>query len=409
VLKNDTDANGNPLTATVVTQPAHGTLTLNANGSFTYVPAANYSGPDSFTYKANDGTVDSAAATVNITVTAVNDAPTAVANSYNVVLNTALTVNQANGVLVNDTDPENATLTATAVTQPAHGTLTLNANGSFTYTPTTGYTGPDSFTYRASDGTTQSQPTTVSLTVAQNAAPTAVADQYSVNEDAVLTVAVATGVLSNDTDPNSQALTAVVVAQPTHGTLTLNANGSFVYTPTANYNGPDSFTYKANDGALDSSTVTVSLTVNAVNDAPTPVDDNFTATAGTPLTIAAPGILSNDTDIENNTLTVLTTPVSGVAHGTLTLNADGSFTYTPEAGFTGTDTFTYRLNDGTDPSQPGTVTITVEASGGGEGESAGDQAMLAFLSESDADSAGNNLGQSGTNWPAAVDEILGQL
>jgi VCBS repeat-containing protein len=409
VLKNDTDANGNPLTAVVVTQPAHGTLTLNANGSFTYVPTANYSGPDSFTYKANDGTVDSAVATANITVTAVNDSPTATANSYNVVLNTALTINQANGVLANDIDPENATLTATVVTQPAHGTLTLNANGSFTYTPTNGYTGPDSFTYRAGDGTTQSQPATVSLTVAQNAAPTAVADQYSVNEDAVLTVNVATGVLSNDTDSNSQSLTAIAVAQPAHGTLTLNANGSFTYTPAANYNGPDSFTYKANDGALDSSTVTVSLTVNAVNDAPLPVDDSFTTPAGTPLSIAAPGILSNDTDLENNSLIVLTTPVSGVAHGTLTLNADGSFTYTPEAGFTGTDTFTYRLNDGTDPSQPGTVTITVQAAGGGEGESAGDQGLAAYLSESGADQSDGSLAGGSENWSDAVDEILSQL
>src|SRR5204862_315560 len=125
VLTNDTDADGNALTAAVVSDVAHGTLSLNPNGSFTYTPTANYSGSDSFTYKANDGTANSNTVTVTITVTGVNDAPVAVADSYTVNEDARLTVAAA-GVLTNDTDPEGNTLTAALVTDVAHGTLTLN-------------------------------------------------------------------------------------------------------------------------------------------------------------------------------------------------------------------------------------------------------------------------------------------
>src|SRR5207244_1217622 len=105
---------------------------------------------------------------------------------------------------------------------------------------------------------------------------------------------------------------------PSHGTLTLNSNGSFSYSPDANYNGPDSFTYKANDGSLDSNTATVSITVNAVNDAPLVVNDNYSTNEDTTLTLAPPGVLGNDTDVEANTLTAIL--VAGPTHGTLTLN-----------------------------------------------------------------------------------------
>src|SRR5207245_2518026 len=112
---------------------------------------------------------------------------------------------------------------------------------------------------------------------------------------------------------------------PTHGTLTLNANGSFTYTPAANFNGADSFTYTANDGALGSNVATVSLTIRPVNDAPVAANDSFTTDEDTALTVAAPGVLGNDTDIDSPTLTAVL--VSNPTHGTLTLNANGSFTY----------------------------------------------------------------------------------
>jgi VCBS repeat-containing protein len=198
---------------------------------------------------------------------------------------------------------------------------------------------------------------TVAITInAVNDAPVAVNDSYSVNEDNMLNIA-APGVLANDTDVEGNTLTAALVTGPAFGTLTLNSNGSFTYTPNANFNGTDSFTYRANDGAANSNTATVTITVNAVNDAPVANPDTYTTNENTALTIAAPGVLANDTDIEGNPLTAVL--VAGPVSGTLTLNSNGSFTYTPNAGFSGVDTFTYRATDGTNVSAPVVVTITV--------------------------------------------------
>ena len=267
LLSNDTDADGDPLTAIKVSDPSHGTVTVSANGAISYIPTTGYSGPDSFTYKANDGTLDSNAATVSLTVTATNDAPVAVADSYSTPKNTTLTV-AAPGLLSNDTDADGDPLTAIKVSDPSHGTVTVSANGAISYVPTTGYSGPDSFTYKANDGTLDSNAATVSLTVtATNDAPVAVADSYSTPKNTTLTVA-APGLLSNDTDADGDPLTAIKVSDPSHGTVTVSANGAISYIPTTGYSGPDSFTYKANDGTLDSNAVTVSLTVTATNDAP---------------------------------------------------------------------------------------------------------------------------------------------
>ncbi|MFO0869322.1 MAG: Ig-like domain-containing protein [Pirellulales bacterium] len=361
VLANDTDANSDPLTAVLVSGPTHGTLTLNATGSFTYNPATGYTGSDSFTYRANDGTADSNTATVTLTVNALNAAPVAVADSYATTLNTPLTVAAGSGVLANDTDTNSDPLTAALVAGPAHGTLTLNTDGSFTYTPTTDYTGSDSFTYQANDGAIDSNIATVTLTInALNAAPVAVADSYATTLNTPLTVAAGTGVLANDTDTNSDPLTAALVAGPAHGTLTLNANGSFTYTPTTGYTGSDSFTYRANDGALNSNTATVTLTVNALNAAPVAVADSYAATLNTPLSVpAGSGVLANDTDANGNTLTA--SLISGPVHGTVTLNANGSFTYTPTTGYTGSDSFSYQANDGALNSNTVTVNLTVSS------------------------------------------------
>ena len=358
VLANDTDVENDPLQAALVQGPAHGSLTLNADGSFTYTPDANFNGADSFTYKANDGTLDSAPVTVSLTVNPVDDAPAAVADSYTTNEDTKLTVPVA-GVLANDTDVENDPLQAVLVQGPAHGDLTLNPDGSFTYTPDANYNGADSFTYKANDGTLDSDPVTVSLTVNPvDDAPVAVADSYSTKEDTALIIA-ATGVLTNDTDVEGDKLTAILDKGPSHGTLTLNADGSFTYTPDANFNGADSFTYKANDGSLNSAPVTVSLAVNPVNDAPVATGDSYSTNEDTSLTIAAKGVLANDTDVDGDPLHAVL--VQGPAHGSLTLNPGGSFTYTPAADFNGADSFTYKANDGLLDSAPVTVSLTVNA------------------------------------------------
>jgi len=264
VMANDTDLDCNSLTITLVSNVSHGTLVLNADGSFAYTPAANYNGSDSFTYKAYDGSLYSNTATVTIAVNAVNDAPAAptggaaYSTDENAVLNQA-----APGVLGNVTDIDGNPLTAVLVSNVSHGTLVLNANGSFTYTPAAGFTGSDSFTCKANDGTSDSSVFTVTITVNEpNEAPVAPTGgvAYSTSEDAVLNQA-APGVLKNVTDIDGDPLTAVLVSNVSHGTLVLNANGSFTYTPAAGFTGSDSFTCKANDGAADSSVFTVTVEV----------------------------------------------------------------------------------------------------------------------------------------------------
>ncbi|GAA1713300.1 hypothetical protein GCM10009809_06800 [Isoptericola hypogeus] len=178
LLANDTDVDGDDLTATGLTQPADGEVTLEADGSFTYTPASGFAGTDTFTYTASDGTATSAATTVTITVEEgeqppVNTAPVAGHDAYSAVGGEPLTL-PAPGVLANDTDADDNVLTATGVTRPANGEVTLEADGSFTYTADAGFSGKDVFTYRADDGEDLSAPATVTVTV-RSPAVTAVA------------------------------------------------------------------------------------------------------------------------------------------------------------------------------------------------------------------------------------------
>jgi hypothetical protein len=244
-----TDAESNPLTYSV-TNPSHGTLS-GSGSSRTYTPTANYNGSDSFTYRANDGTVDSLPATVSITVTSVNDAPVAVNKAVTTSANTAASVT------FTATDIEGSTLTYSVVTNPAHGTVSTGTGSTRTYTPASGYSGADSFTYKANDGTVDSNTATVSITVsaATNTAP--VADNKTVTTSANTPVTVT--FTATDADGNSLTYS---VTNPSHGTLS-GSGSTRTYTPTAGYSGADSFTYKANDGTVDSNTATVSITVNA--------------------------------------------------------------------------------------------------------------------------------------------------
>lgn len=196
--------------------------------------------------------------------------------------------------------------------------------------------------------------------VTANAAPLAVDDAFDVDEDTPLTVP-APGVLANDTDANSDPLTAVLVSgQPANAqSFTFNADGSFNYTPNANFTGTDSFTYEANDGSADSNVATVTITVNPVNDAPVAVDDPSYTTNEDGGALAGTSVLANDTDEEGDSLTAILDAGPTNAQS-FTLNPDGTFSYTPNIDFFGTDTFTYHANDGTSDSNVATVTINVE-------------------------------------------------
>ena len=165
VLANDHDEEGDPLAALLVAPPSHGTLQFTAAGSFSYQPAKDFSGTDKFTYRANDGFFDSNTATVTITVTGFNDAPVAVDDSYSVFRNQTLSVVAAGGVLANDRDADQNQLAVQLVQLPAHGTVNLRTDGSFDYTPTTDYGGPDRFTYKTFDGVAESNVAAVDIEV----------------------------------------------------------------------------------------------------------------------------------------------------------------------------------------------------------------------------------------------------
>ncbi|WP_254508181.1 Ig-like domain-containing protein [Anatilimnocola floriformis] len=263
-----------------------GTFTYDPNGSFEYL-AAGESTTETLSFTVLDDDGGSSTKTVTVTISGVNDAPTANIDENSTTENAAVTTN----VITNDTDPDTtdvlslvaASVQVTSITRSNEAAPAIMASGlvsmagnSITFTPGTyfdtlavGETATVVIAYTVTDenepGLTSNSTLTITVN-GENDAPVATGNSYTIAEDNTLTVN-ATGVLGNDSDVDYGAtLTAILVGDVAHGTLTLNPNGSFSYTPAANYYGPDSFTYKANDGALDSNVVTVSLTVTPVDD-----------------------------------------------------------------------------------------------------------------------------------------------
>ena len=307
VLSNDIDAENNINAALMVSSTTNGTLSLKKDGSFAYIPNLNFVGLDSFVYKASDGLLESANVTVNITINAVNDLPTTVADAYTLNENDTLSV-AVSGILSNDTDVENNTLTAVLVSSVTNGSLTLNADGSFDYIPNPNYNGTDSFTYKARD-TEDGNVATVTITInGVKYSPVSLADSYNINEDQTLTIA-AGGVLSNDVDSDGDVLTAELVSTTTNGTLTLNSDGSFTYVPKADFNGDDSFTYKSKD-SMDGNVVSVSISVAPVNDAPRANDLIVSAKESSPFGNVLGQLVA--TDVDGDPITFALKTVSSV-------------------------------------------------------------------------------------------------
>ncbi len=567
VLGNDTDAEMNTLTASVATTTANGLLTLGQNGGFTYAPAPSFSGQDSFTYRANDGVTNSNLVTVTINVTPVSVG--GLTNGSFESGETGWTMTGNRTVFPQETDYLAFQGTNLLVFNAANSTPDAVVSQIFTTTPGQNYTlafrmgilagnsaeqkldvsvvgtashisvteslfgnnlGNTVWTAKSYNFTADSNVTTltfrdlstatfavdlllddVSVTVpAPNAAPVANANSYSINQDTKLIVAAA-GVLANDTDGENDTLSASIDTAPTNGSISLDSDGSFIYTPNVRFSGTDSFTYHANDGTSDSNIATVTINVAAFqilvngsfeagesgwtmtgnrvvvendgsfiafdgtkllafnagnttpdatvsqsfttipgeeytleynlgtlgnngigqsllvsltgtathlsttetvtgngspttnwsvrshtfiadspttvltftdtssatnlidlvldnvtitgpsvgipNTAPVAVADSYSTAMNTPLTVVLPGVLGNDTDAELSTLLALN--ASDPANGSVTLATDGSFTYTPDSGFTGTDTFTYQANDGSLASNIVTVSINV--------------------------------------------------
>ncbi len=357
VLHNDTDSDGDPLEVSLKTGPTNGSLVLNANGSFRYVPNAQFHGADRFVYSVSDGST-SDEAEVTIEVASVNDSPVAVNDSYSVDEDTELSI-ASSGILSNDTDIDGDSLVAEIDVGPEHGELTLQADGKFVYRPNANFHGTDAFSYRASDGSATSDVVVVEILVRSiNDAPLANNDSFTMDEDGFLEVT-SNGLLSNDSDAESDPLTVQLDAEPEHGVLTLSENGSFTYRPNENFHGTDAFSYRVFDGVAFSEIAVVEIVVQSVNDLPVASNDHYQTGEDEALTIAARGVLANDSDGDQDSLTAVLDV--GPEHGSLTLNSDGSFTYVPDANYNGTDAFSYRATDGTDFSEVIAVQLDVTA------------------------------------------------
>ena len=349
VLGNDIDPDGDALS--VISASANsGTVVVNADGSLTYTPAADFNGSDTITYTITDGQGGFSTAYVSVTVNAVNDAPV-----VDTLLNSrsnadADVVSFPTAGSFSDVDGD--TLTYSASGLPAGVTIDA-ATGviSGTIDPSASQVGGGLYTVTVTANDLNGGTVSTSFTwTVTNPAPVANSDVLTTNEDTPATIAV----LANDTDPDGDPLT-IVSATAGNGTVAINADGTLTYAPAANFNGADTITYTIADGDGGFDTTTVAVTVVPVNDAPVAIADVFNATEDTPVLL---DVLANDTDVDGDPLSVTaaTSP-----NGTVTINADGTLTFVPDADFNGPTTLTYTISDGNGGFSTVTSTIVVGA------------------------------------------------
>jgi uncharacterized repeat protein (TIGR01451 family) len=366
VVANDTTSpNGAPLNPAVTpTQPAHGTVTCDASGNCTYTPNSDYSGPDSYTYQVCDTSTptpvcSSTTVTVNVGANTVTPQPDTGSTTYQTPVTTNVVANDtvsAGGALLNPAS-------VMVATPPSHGTVVCNTPtaGECTYTPNAGFSGQDVYTYTVCDTSTPT-PVCGSTTVTIQVGPNAVNDTNSTSQN----TAVSGNVSSNDTYP--QGATFAQASNPQNGTLVFNADGTYTYTPNADFSGTDTFTYQVcnpttpaggtqtDPNLCSTATVTIAVGSNTV----TPQPDQGTTPYGQAVTT---DVIANDTvsaggaPLNPASVTVTQQP----ANGTVTCDATGNCTYTPKAGFSGTDTYTYQVCDTSTPKPVcGSTTVTIE-------------------------------------------------
>jgi len=385
LLDGDTDLDLPNDTLTVNTTPVidvlNGALTLFANGNFTYVHDGSETTTDSFTYEVSDAVGNTDNATVTITVTPDNDnIPVADDESFSVDFASTATeadLDVGTSLLDGDFDLDlpNDTLTINTipVDQPDFGLLTLNNNGTFTYTHDGSLNFADSFTYEVLDAANNASTATVAITILSGNSPIADAESFTVTEGATATelnLDIGGSLLDGDTDPDlpADALTidSTATVDASFGLLVLNPDGSFQYTHDGSENFADSFEYRVRDAAGNTDTATVTITVTPVNDN-SPIADNETITVleGSSATQAdlvdGVSLLDGDTDADlpHDSLTVNTVPITAPLHGLLTLNNDGTFSYTHDGSENFTDTFEYEVIDAVGHTATATVAITV--------------------------------------------------
>ncbi|MGR5122122.1 Ig-like domain-containing protein, partial [Vibrio harveyi] len=343
VLGNDSDPENDQLTITNASVPAEQGTVAIVDGKLVFTPAENFNGDATISYTISDGQLTDDA-TVAVTVNPVNDAPVAVNDTVSTDEDTAVTID----VLANDSDPENDTLTITAASVPAEqGTVTI-VDGKLEFTPAENFNGDATISYTISDGQL-TEDATVAVTVNPvNDAPVAVDDTVTTDEDTAVTI----DVLANDRDPENDQLTITNASVPAEqGTVTI-VGGKLVFTPAENFNGDATISYTISDGQLTDD-ATVAVTVNPVNDAPVAVNDTVATDEDTAVTI---DVLANDSDPENDTLTITAASVPA-EQGTVTI-VDGKLVFTPAENFNGDATISYTISDG-QLTDDATVAVTV--------------------------------------------------
>ena len=319
VLVNDTDVDSAPLTAVLDAGPANRSITFNPNGSFTYIPNANFNGVDTFAYHAFDGSLSSATTTVTITVDPADDSPVATGDVYVAAEDAPLAI-AVPGVLANDTGLGDGGLTLTATTGPANGSVVLNADGSFTYTPTANFSGTNGSPTSCGTATATSRPRrSASPSTRRMIFPVANGDAYVTIEDAPLTIATP-GVLANDAGLWDGGITLSVVSV-SGGTVSLNNDGSFLFTPAANFSGLASFSYEVRDADGDTSTATVAVTVTPANDPPVANDDAGTVTEDSGANTI--NVLANDSILPDAGETLTVVGVTQGANGAVAIGGGG--------------------------------------------------------------------------------------
>lgn len=251
----------------------------------------------------------------------------------------------------NDSDADEHGLTVTGVTTPAHGTAVISGTAQVVYTPALNYHGTDAFDYTISDGFGGTATATVTVTVMPvNDPPVAGADSATTAEDTPAPILV----LANDTDIDGDTLSVTGITTPAHGTAVISGTTQVLYTPAADYHGPDTFDYTVSDGHGGTATAAITVTVTPVNDPPVAANDGTTTAEDTPVTIS---VLANDGDVDGDTLSV--TSVTAPAHGSAVIVGLTQVIYTPAADYYGDDTFDYTVSDGHGGTATAAVTVTV--------------------------------------------------
>ena len=374
VLANDLEVDGESLSATLVDEPSNGEVTLfNNNGIFIYVPESNYNGSDEMYYVASDGNSTSDTTLIKITIIEVDDPPVGSGDTLYVDEDDILVLNSTNGVLNNDVDVDGDVLSSELVRDVTKGKLDFYGDGSLTYIPDNNFYGEDSFNYVAKDEKNITDSIRVLVIVDPvNDIPTATDDEYVVEAGDSLVIDLdSLGLLANDIDIDGDTLAAALRDSVSHGTITVNSDGTFKYVTTeSDFTGIDMFTYTASDTASsDTASVKITVTTRPVAIADTfELSEDYCLLAGdfgAPTNpnsnviyqLVAGGVLDNDTDIDGDSIFAVL--IDKTSFGTLSFFSDGRFEYCPEADFNGTDSFSYIVSDGYLISDTVIVTITV--------------------------------------------------